>query len=210
MQKLNYESQTPQYGVNYNAGYIGFLYKDTSLTSKGISYFIDSEDYWQIPVTHVLVVTGKNNCVEAVSGRGVILSDLEKYFCDEHTLVFFKKPRNLDEVVASEIVQTAENEVSTNYADNLIVNDLMRETFMGQLLEELGSDKVFDALSMTLNKESSFRCSELAAYCLKSTESWPYNTSGILSKPVSTITPESLFCDREIFEDWKTISLSLG
>lgn len=210
MQNLNYESQTPKYGVNYNAGYIGFLYKDEAMFSKGITYFTEAQDYWNIPVSHVLIVTGENSCVEAVSGRGVIMSDLNKYFCDEHTLTFFKKPKGMDEIIAGEIIQTAERQVGTNYADSLIVNDLMRETFMGQLLDELGNDRIFDAISTTLNKESYFRCSELAAYCLKSADSWSYNNSGILTKPVSTVTPENLFCDREIFEDWKITSLSFG
>lgn len=211
MENVNYaiESKTPQYGVNYNAGYIGFTFNDESFISEGIAYFTRWDRLSNIPVSHALIVVAENTCIEALMGEGVRINSLDKYFWEKNTHIFFRKPMSITENVTREIVQTAQKEVGATYASGLIVNDMIRSTFLGHLLDELTHDKIFDGLSMVLDKSGSFICSELAAYCLKSAKSWPYNNVGVLSRPASAITPQALFSDSVIFEQWKSLSLTL-
>lgn len=203
------ESKLPLYGVNYNKGYIGFTFNNASFISEGIAYFTRWDRLSDIPVSHALVVIDENTCIEAIMGQGVRKNSLDRYFWDNHTHIFFRKPMSINENVADEIAQTAEKEIGATYANNLIVNDMIRSTFLGHLLDELSHDSIFDGLSMVLDKDGSFICSELAAYCLKSAKSWVYNNVSILSRPAAAITPQSLFSDNVIFEQWKNISVSI-
>lgn len=209
MENVQYciESKLPVYGVNYNKGYIGFTFNNASFVSEGIAYFTRWDRMSNVPVSHALVVVDENTCIEAVMGEGVIKSSLDKYFWEKHTHIFFRKPMGINEDVSDEIVQTAEKEIGAIYANNLIVNDMMRATFLGHLLDELSHDEIFDGLAMLFDRDGSFICSELAAYSLKSAKSWAYNNVGILSRPAAAITPQSLFCDDMIFEQWKNTSL---
>lgn len=204
------ESLTPEYGLNYNAGYIGFTFNDASFISEGIAYFTRWDRMIDIPVSHALIVTSKNTCVEAIMGQGVIQSRLDKYFDDPNTHIFFRKPKWINEMIANEIVYTAQGEIGAQYCNGLITNDALRGTFLGHLLDDLTHNQIFDGLAMMLEKNGSFICSELAAYCLKSAYSWqPYNHEGVLARPASAITPQELFCDDSIFEQWRNVSLSV-
>lgn len=203
------ESQAPEYGVNYNAGYIGFTFDDDSVISEGIAYFTRWDRLSDIPVSHALIVIGENTCIEAVAGQGVIQSNLGKYFWDKNSHIFFRKPVGINENIVNEIIWTAKKEIGASYANGLIVNDMVRATFLGHLLDKLSHDEIFDRISMVLDEKGSFICSELAAYCLKSAKSWIYNNAGILDRPASAITPQSLFSDSIIFEQWKNLSVSV-
>lgn len=209
MENVKYciESKLPIYGVNYDKGYIGFTFNNASFVSEGISYFTRWDRLSNIPVSHVLVVVDENTCMEAVMGKGIIKSNLDKYFWEKHIHIFFRKPKGINENVSEEIVHAAEKEIGATYANNLIANDMIRGTFLGHLLDELSHDEIFDGLAMLLDRDGSFICSELAAYSLKSAKSWAYNHAGILSRPAAAITPQSLFSDEVIFEQWKNISL---
>lgn len=204
------ESVKPEYGINYNAGYIGFTFNDTSFISEGIAYFTRWDKMTDIPVSHVLIVTSENTCVEALMGYGVVQSRLDKYFNDKNTHIFFRKPKGLDEIISKEIVSTAQEEIGAQYCNGLIVNDALRGSFLGHLIDDLAHDQIFDGLAMMLEKSGSFICSELAAYCLKSAHSWqPYNHEGVLARPAGAVTPQALFCDEYVFEQWRNVSLAL-
>lgn len=198
------ESVTPEYGINYNAGYIGFTFNDESFISEGIAYFTRWDKMADIPVSHALIVTSENTCVEALAGCGVVQSRLDKYFNDKNTHIFFKKPKGIDEIISEKIVQTAQGEIGAQYCNGLIVDDALRGSFLGHLIDDLTHGQIFDGLAMILGKNGSFICSQLAAYCLKSASSWqPYNHEGVLSRPACAITPQALFSDECIFEQWE-------
>lgn len=200
------KEQKPEYSLNYNKGYIGFTFNDSSIVSYGIAYFTRWDRLSDIDVSHALIVSDDNMCIEAVAGQGVIESNLDKYFYDEHTHIFFRKPKGWSETVADEIVSSARKEVGAHYADGLIVNDMMNHTFLGQMLNDLTHDAIVDGIAQALTRKGSFICSELAAYCLQSATNWPYNHMGVLEHPAAAITPQSLFEDVEIFELWKNKS----
>jgi len=62
---LTIESFKPEYGKNYKKGYIGFAYYNTSIVSMGITYLTRWARMSDIKVSHTLLVTGENECVEA-------------------------------------------------------------------------------------------------------------------------------------------------
>lgn len=211
MENMNWymESIKPEYGQNYHSGYIGFTFQDSSIISEGIAYFTRWNRMIDIPVSHVLIVTSENTCVEALAQEGVVQSRLDKYFNDKNTHIFFRKPKWMNEMVSNEIIQTAQKEIGAQYCNGLIAIDAIRGTFLGHLLDNMTHNQLFDGMATTLEKNGSFICSELAAHCLKSANSWePYNHEGVLARPAGAITPQALFCDDTIFEQWRNVSLS--
>ena len=75
--RLCVQSLEPAYGDNYKAGFVGFTHTGSTLLSKGIAHFTRWSRLSDIHVSHVLIVTGENECVEAVGGRGVVKSSLD-------------------------------------------------------------------------------------------------------------------------------------
>jgi hypothetical protein len=89
-------SVLPEFGVNYNVGYIGFTYTDNSFISKGIAWFTrwakgENLDVPNVPLSHVIVVTGPDTCAEATVPRSKE-TPIQEYFDAPHTHIFFRKP----------------------------------------------------------------------------------------------------------------------
>lgn len=195
--------QVPQYGVNYDKGYIGFVYNDKSWISEGIVYFTKWDDLYNIPVNHALIVEDQDNCIEAMMLEGVKRTPLKQYFNDPHTHIFFRKPNKLNSDIAKKITGAAAAELGADYANGLIINDAVRGTLLGHIIDDLTHDALFDFLSKMMCKKGAFICSQLAAYSLKSAKDWKYHNIGVLKRPTTAITPQELFCDGIIFEQWK-------
>ena len=195
--------QLPQYGVNYNKGYIGFVYNDTSLISQGIVYFTKWDDLYNVPGNHALIVEDETNCIEAMMTKGIQRNPLKDYFENPHTHIFFRKPNDLNNIVAEQISEAASKEIGAGYANGLIINDALRGTLLGHIIDDLTHDALFDFLSQMMCKKGSFICSQLAAYSLKEAKDWAYRKSGVLRRPTTAITPQELFCDDAIFDKWK-------
>lgn len=195
--------QLPEYGVNYDKGYIGFVYNDKSWISEGIVYFTKWDDLYHIPVNHALIVEDKDNCIEAMMTKGVKRTPLKEYFNDPHTHIFFRKPNELTSDIAAKITGTAAKELGADYANGLIIDAAARGTLLGHIIDDLTHDTLFDFLSQMMCKKGSFICSQLAAYSLKSAKNWKYYDMGVLKRPTTAITPQELFCDNIIFEQWQ-------
>jgi hypothetical protein len=191
----------PVYGENYDDGYIGFTYYKTNFVCNGIAYFTRWSRMNDIKVSHALVVTGKNECVEATFTKGVVQSDLAHYFDDPHCQIFFKKPNGLTKAIAENIVKLAKEEVGTEYDTDLIAAQAMQGSHIGKLINSIFGGFPDRIVSKLLNNDNSWICSELAAYCLD--EQPEYKNKGILSKPNETIDPQELFEDQAIFKRWK-------
>jgi len=189
----------PKFGENYDIGYIGFTFCPGDIISEGIAYFSDAET--DIDVSHTLLVTGKNECIEAHIKNGVVVSTLSKYFNDPDCQIFFRKPVWLTHEIADRMVETAEEQVGCEYDTSLITAQALQGSFLGRLI-----NKVFDGspdkyVSNMLDSDNKWICSELVAYILDSQPE--YRDKGILSKPNSTINPQELFDDTVIFKQWK-------
>lgn len=199
--KIEITSVNPVYGETYKKGYIGFTYYNSSIISKGIAYITRWAKMSDIKVSHTLVVTGDNECIEAHIKNGVVRSDLDRYFNDPHCQIFFRKPIGLTDEVANELEKVAAKEVGTKYDINLIAAEAIQGTFIGKLINSVFKGKPDRLVSKLLNRDDRWICSELVAYCLDSQSI--YHDQGILSKATDTIDPQELFEDETIFEPWK-------
>ena len=189
------------YGDTYKKGYIGFTYYNTSVVSRGIAYMTRWARMSDIKVSHTLLVTGENKCIEAHIQNGVERSDLEKYFNDPNCQIFFRKPVGLNKTIANNLENVAAAEVGTKYDKALIGSQALQGTFLGKLVNKIFKGRPDKLVSKLLNRDDRWICSELVAYCLS--EQNAYKNKGILRHPEETIDPQELFEDTVVFEPWK-------
>lgn len=200
--KFELTTVPPVYGKNYNKGYIGFTYNNSSVVSRGIAYFTKWARMSDIRVSHVLIVTGENSCIEADAFHNTVKEGtLQHYFDEPYCQIFFRKPQELTHEIAQKIVQVLRPEVGKQYDFNLISIQAFSGSFAGYLCDRLVRGVLEDKLSEKLNNPEKWICSELAAYALD--EQPRYKDQGILKRPNATISPQELFEDLVIFEPWK-------
>lgn len=84
------------YGDTYKKGYVGFTFYNTSVISNGIAFMTRWARMSEIKVSHALIVTGNNECIEAHMQNGVQRSTLSKYFDAPNCQIFFRKPVRLN------------------------------------------------------------------------------------------------------------------
>jgi len=198
-------SVKPQYGVNYKDGFIGFIYNDSSFISLGISWFTNWErgqnpDVPNIPISHTLIVTGPNECVEANFPK-IKRSLLTDYFNDPHNHIFFRKPVGLNDDISKRIIDTAYSKIGKLYDWTLLIGHTISNSFIGIILDVLTKGKSKEFFTNLFNKKNRMICSELAAYCLN--EQPEYKGKGTLLKKLSSIDPQQFFQDKVIFTPWK-------
>lgn len=189
------KSVVPQYGVNYDIGYIGFTFTDDSFISQGIAWFERWDRTSPIKVSHTFVVAGPDNTIEALA-EGVVQSDLDKYFNDPHVHVFFKKPKPFNSIIAKGIVIEASKHIGEKYCYSLIVADAIDRSFIGHMLG-LNVTKYFEHRKEEI-------CSQLVGEVLQ--EQPEISKYGCLQNPARMLTPQMLFEDPFIFELWKSQS----
>ncbi len=200
MSQLEIQYLEPRYGVNYDRGYIGFTYNRDHIFALGTAWFTRWERMGDIRATHALLVTGENECIEAV-GSGVRRADLQGYFDDPNCQIFFRKPRGLNADIADRLHALAAPEVGKDYDHALILGAAVSGSFFGHLLNLLTCNRAEDLLDRILNDEDRWICSELVAYCLDRIPD--YRDQGVLRRPNETINPQELFEDDVIFSPWK-------
>ena len=200
MSKLEIKFVTPEYGVHYREGYIGFTYPSDHIFAKGTAWFTRWDKMSDIIVTHALLVTGENECIEAV-GTGVRKGDLQSYFDDPHCQIFFRKPKGLNADIAARLKAKAEPEIGKAYDNDLITGAAASGSFLGHLINRITGGRAEELLGRLLNDENKWICSELVAYCLDAQPE--YHDKGVLAAPDATINPQELFEDDIIFAPWK-------
>ena len=198
-----FKSIAPEFHKTHDVGYIGFTYYNASFISKGIAYFTRWSKLSEITVSHALVVTGENECIEALGDRDKVeKSPLTKYFDDPRCAIFFRKPLGWVEELGNRIAKTALSQDGAKYDYGLIVADMAKGSFIGHLIDGCFRGVKEDILTKILNNDKRWICSELAAYALD--EQPEYHDKGILNKETDTITPQELFEDGTIFTPWTT------
>lgn len=196
---LSVQYLTPRYGQHYAKGYVGFTYRKDHLFARGTAWFTRWERMSDIKVTHALLVTGTDECVEAV-GSGVRRGDLRSYFDDPNCQIFFRKPKDLNEDIAERLKETAYQEIGKEYDDALITSAAISGSFLGHFLARITHGKTEEWLAKMLDHKDKWICSELVAYCLD--QQPEYRDRGILRTPNAAINPQELFEDDIIFEPW--------
>ncbi|MEI6277906.1 MAG: hypothetical protein WCQ16_00825 [Verrucomicrobiae bacterium] len=200
--RLSVQSLAPEFGENYKPGYIGFTHTGSSLLSTGIAYFTRWSRLSDIHVSHALIVTGENECVEALGGKGVVKSPLAGYFNDQKTQVFFRKPRKCTPALGQRIAETALAQVGTKYDNLLIAAQMLEGSFLRRWMMSHFHESPDHFVGRLLNRDNRWICSELAAYCLDCQPE--YAGKGVLANPNYAINPQELFEDQEIFANWRT------
>jgi len=196
------EQRVPIYGINYRQGYIGFTKKDSSIASIGIAHFTGWQKISDIHVTHTLIVLDRNTCIEAdFTTNSVRRSSLARYFADPECQIFFRKPVDFNEKIGDSIARTAFNEVGKEYDSGSILTQALSGSLAGRILDRIVRGRFEDVLAKLLSDSDKWICSELVAYALD--EQPTYRDKGILDRPNSTISPQELFEDSQIFETWK-------
>lgn len=200
--RLCVQSLAPEFGENYRAGFIGFTHTGSSLLSRGVSHFSRWSRLGDIHVSHVVVVTGENEGVEALPGKGVVKSPLGRYFEDPKTQVFFRKPRKWSPALGQRIAESALAQVGTKFDNLLLAARVLEGSYLRRwLLSHFrGCPEHFSG--GLLNRDDRWIAAELAAYCLDCQPE--YADRGILSLPGEKISPQQLFEDAEIFSSWRT------
>ena len=207
--KYSLVDTAPVYEQNYYKGYIGFCYDLKSWVSWCIAKLTKYCCYSNISVSHALIVIDENTCVEADFKSGsVVKSYLSKYFDDNKKTISFRKPRDLNEEIANEIVQYAEAMVGKKYETLEILGHLFKAGYFTRKFNRLTNYKYADKISNFLDNKNKFVCSELATECLKNAKTWAYCDQGILSRKSSRLNPQELFEDRKIFKEWDIESVS--
>jgi hypothetical protein len=198
---MKVQSVKPVWGDNYNFGYIGFTYATTSKVAAGIAYFTR----WsrrEIPVSHALVVTGENSCIEAYYGVAIRERPLTDYFDHPKRRIFFRKPVDWTPSLGMRISDCACSKIGHRYATGLIVAQAAANTWLGRLINEWTGGGPDRWVSNRLSREGSMICSQLAAWCLG--QQPELHGRGILARPHNTIDPQELFEDDQVFEPWST------
>ena len=191
----------PRFGDNYKPGYLGFTHSDKRLVSAGIAHFTRWSRMSDIHVSHVLVVTGENEAVEAVTDKGVIKIPLTKYFEDSHTQIFFRKPKKLNPDLGARIASTALAQVGARYDHLLLAAQVLEGSFLRRWIYSAFREAPDHFVGRLLNRDDRWICSELAAYCLDAQPE--YADKGVLAKPHYSTDPQELFEDQELFAAWK-------
>jgi len=199
--RLQTQSLPPSYGENYKSGYIGFTHTGGQVVSRGIAWFTRWSRLSDLHVSHTLVVTGENECVEAVMDKGVVKSSLDKYFNDTKTQIFFRKPRKCTNAIGTRIAETALAQVGTRYDHLLLAAQMLEGSFLRRWIHSTFRESPDRLVGSLLNRDARWICSELAAYCLDCQPE--YADKGILAHPNYAIDPQELFEDEEIFAAWR-------
>ena len=200
--RLCVQSLAPEFGENYKPGFIGFTHAGSSLQSRGIAHFTRWSRLGDIHVSHVLVVTGENECVEVLAGKGVVKSPLDRYFEDPKTQIFFRKPRKCSPALGQRIAESALAQVGTKYDNLLLAAQVLEGSFLRRWLISHFRESPEHFGGRLLNRNARWISGELAAYCLDCQPE--YADRGILALPNHGIDPQQLFEDAEIFSNWRT------
>jgi hypothetical protein len=182
--------------AGYNVGYIGFTHVP-SLLADGICYFERWAQLSDIKVSHALIVTGPDECVEAHWPR-VNRAPLSKYLNDPNTVTVFRKPRGWTEEMGKRIAATAASQIGDKYNVGLIAAQLMANTFIGHYLNKWFDGRPDAWMSARLDRKNQFICSELASWALN--EQPELTGKGILAEGADRISPQELFEDKVVFE----------
>lgn len=197
---MNIQSITPKFGENYDVGYIGFTFTADNIVSDGIAYFERWNRMSDIKVAHTFVVTGENELVEAHIDTGVKADCISKYFNDPHTRVFFREPVGWNRLLGENIALAALSKQGEKYNVGLIVADAAAETFLGYWLNKIFRKWPEKVICWLFDFRNTMICSELVAFALASQPEFKHR--GCLDWPLDTITPQDLFEDATLFEDW--------
>lgn len=192
----------PQFGINYNIGYIGFSNNDSRI-AKLIKWGTKYDKKEKIEATHALIIISETECIEALMGKGVVISPLSKYFDGDEFDIIIREPKEYNLELGNEIVGIATKQLGSPYSAKAIIMSLFRGLFTGHIIDMITKDKLWDHLCVNRIGKQTFICSALVAYSLQNLKNWTYKRTGVLKRNFSGINPVELLYEDSIFEDYK-------
>lgn len=195
---MNILSVKPEFGTNYDVGYVGFTYNSQSIISNGIAYFEHWSAMKDIKVSHVLVVAGEDLTIEALP-EGVVYGSLKHYFDDPHTQIFFRKPVGWNREIGRELVQECAKYIGEKYGYSLIVAHALSNSLVGHFINKLFKGAPDRWVSRLLDARRQKICSELLVTAMKSFPMWAQH----LPHPANVYDPKELLLS-PVFKRWKT------
>lgn len=190
----------PVWGDNYRPGFVGFTFNDHSFVSKGIVYFTRWDRMSDFKASHTLIATGEDACVEA-QGKGVVEDSLSKYFDDLRYAIAFRKPMGWTPELGDRIVASVRQHIGKKYGYALIVGNAITHSTVGRLFGKITRGWTTRVISKWFDGKKQEICSETVALALQ--DQPELANLGILKQHANTITPQMLFEDDELFEEWK-------
>lgn len=187
--------RNPEYGKDYDKGYVFFSYNTKSLLAAGIALFTRDEAKNGVPVSHCGIITGENECIESHPDiGGVNYSNFKERFIDPHEIVvFFCKPNELNDHNALVLHNAAASHIGKGYATRGVITSGLWTLF------GFASLGWFRKKRNWFNSEQNMFCSELCAEAL--IEMLP-DRPGTLKWHPTNIYPSTLFNDAHVFKPW--------
>lgn len=188
----DFVSKTPIYGVDYDLGYVMCMFTDDSFISKGIYWFTRPLRGSKIKVTHVGIVTGCDEVVEAVPS-GIVKGNLTDKFSNPHVHIFFRKPKGWTEEIGYKTAHEALSHVGKHrYNFPLIAVHALSGWLPGRLVN-LITFHGFEYLTAWAVSRLGMICSQIVAYVLRKFYEWV----GFLKQTPAAVTPMEIALDEE-------------
>lgn len=182
---------TPLFGTSYDVGYIGFT-RTFDRIGDAIAYGERWEQDKSVPsVNHVLIVTGDGTCVQAHIQDGVQKGLLSDYLTDSKSKVYFREPLGWSLDLGKRIAQAGITKIGCKYAKDLIVEQVIADSLLGHLVNEIFQDWPHKILSSRLTNPLEFICSQLGAYALACQPE--FKGCPLFDNDLASIDPQLLF-----------------
>lgn len=191
------QSATSNLQSEIPAGFIGFTF-EPGIVSAGVAFAERWNRRGDIKVSHTLVVSGPDECIEAHLDEGVARVSLDKYLGDPNCRIFFRQPRDWNPELGARIASAAATQIGCRYNTSLILAQAAADTWFGHWCNRVlrrWPDRIF---SKALDRRGHWICSQLVAYALA--QQPEFHERGILCQPLDTIDPQQLFEDDQLFE----------
>lgn len=189
----------PIWGQHYGPGWIGFVQHRDSFISRAIAWFTrwwrKDETPW---VSHVLVVTGHDACIEANSD-GVDPGPLSTYFTDSSYTIYFRKPIGWTPELGERIVTEAAKYGGVPYDFKLIVADALAYTIVGHIVDGLTGGELNEHITKLASSPKRMICDKLAVLAMQAQPE--LKELGTLKQPARENNPQKLFEDEQVFAD---------
>lgn len=192
--------QYPQSGVNFGAGWVGFVCHRDEFIAAGIDWFERWDTITRLPLgaaSHTFTLVGAGLTIEAFEG-GVFRGSIFSYLSDANTALLVRRPRCLSADLAHRIADRAQTHIGQPYNNALIAAHAAANTYAGHLINCITRGRFEDWLCLHADKPNTWICSKEVATDLQQPELlYP---GSVLTRPPCAVKPVDLFEDEKIFE----------
>lgn len=186
----------PQFGINYDVGWIGFL-SHSSFIARGIGWFTR---WWRganIPsVSHVFVIIAPGQLIEA-NGSGVEVESLDEYTRKPGCTVYLRKPLGWTPALGQRIASEAMKYKGLKYDYDLIAANAVSYSLFGRLMNGLTRDALDRVITELADSDNAMICDKLAVVAMQPQPE--LRPLGTLKEPACTNNPQKLFGDDVLF-----------